>query len=230
MTVIIIILESSNFTAQTSDDNKWTKDFNVDKSDFVSQGSNTFFKLKPGYQLILEGDVENVNTKVIITVMNDTKIVDGVETRIVEEKKYHNGIIAEVSKNYFAIDKVSNSVFYFGEDVDIYKDNKILDHNGSWQAGKNGANYGLMMPGATLLGSQYYQEIAPGTAMDRARIISENKSLETPADNFSSCLETEESSPLEPGVKEYKVYAPNVGLIKDDNLLLVKYGCINKKN
>ena len=129
MTAIIIILESSTFTAQTADDNKWTKDFNVDKSDFVSEGSNTFFKLKPGYQLILEGNEENVNTKVIITVMNETKIIGGVETRIVEEKEYHNGVIAEVSKNYYAIDNQSNSVFYFGEDVDIYRDNKIINHN-----------------------------------------------------------------------------------------------------
>ncbi len=226
MTAIIIILESSTYTAQTTDDNKWTRNFHVDKSDFVSEGSNTFFILKPGHQLILEGIEDNVKTKVIITVMSETKIVDGVKTRIVEEKEYHNGIIAEVSKNYYAIDNQSNSVFYFGEDVDIYKGNKIISHKGSWLAGKNGARFGLIMPGATLLGSQYYQEIAPGTAMDRAKIISENKSLKTPADTFSSCLETEESTPLEPGVKEYKIYAPNVGLIKDDNLLLVKYGCI----
>jgi hypothetical protein len=230
MTAIILIIKSSTFTAQIVDDNKWTRDFNVDKNDFVSTGRNTFFILKPGYQLVLEGNEENGNTKVIITVKNETKIIDGVRTRVVEEKEYNNGIITEISKNYYAIDRVSNSVFYFGEDVDIYKDNKIISHKGSWMDGKNGAKFGLMMPGATLLESQYYQEVAPGIAMDRAKIISENKSINTPLDNFSSCLEIEESSPLEPGVKEYKVYAPNVGLIKDDNLLLVKYGCTKLKN
>ena len=225
MTAVILILKSDVLTAQITDDNKWTRDFDVDKSDLVSEGSNTFFILKPGYQLILEGIEDKVKTTVIITIMNETKIVDGVETRIVEEKKYQNGILAEVSKNYYAIDSQSNSAFYFGEDVDIYKDNKIFSHKGSWLAGKDNAKFGLMMPGATLLGSQYYQEVAPGIAMDRARIISEDKSFKTPADTFSSCLETEETTPLEAGVKEYKVYAPNVGLIKDDNLLLVKYGC-----
>ena len=82
------------------------------------------------------------------------------------------------------------------------------------------------MPGVYLLGSRYYQEIAPGIAMDRAEIISISETYKTPAGNFTNCLKTEETSGLKPKEKEYKHYAPGIGLIQDENLLLVKYGYV----
>jgi hypothetical protein len=87
------------------------------------------------------------------TVLNETKTVDGVECRVVEERETKDGKLVEVSRNYFAIGKRTNSVYYFGEDVDIYKDDKVVSHEGAWLAGKNGARFGLMMPGLPLLSS-----------------------------------------------------------------------------
>ena len=83
------------------------------------------------------------------------------------------------------------------------------------------------MPGLILLGGRYYQEIAPDIAMDRAEIISMNEKLNTTAGFFSNCLKIEETTPLEPKNKEYKFYVPGIGLIRDGDLLLVKYGFIN---
>ena len=82
------------------------------------------------------------------------------------------------------------------------------------------------MPGKLIAGTKYSQEIAPGVAMDEMKIIRSDEKYKAPAGNFSGVLKTEESSPLEPGTKEYKFYAPGIGLIKDENLLLVKYGFI----
>ena len=82
------------------------------------------------------------------------------------------------------------------------------------------------MPGLCLLGARYYQEIAPGIAMDRAEIISLSETYKTPAGNFTNCLKTEETSALNPKEKEFKRYAPGTGLIQDENLLLVKYGYV----
>jgi hypothetical protein len=119
---------------------------------------------------------------------------------------------------------LTNTVFYFGEDVDIYKRGKVVGHDGAWRAGSDQARAGVMMPGIVLLGSRYYQEIAPGVAMDRAEIVSRSEYIETPAGKFTDCLKTEETTPLEPGVREYKVYAPGVGLVRDGDLLLKRYG------
>ena len=122
--------------------------FAVDKANFVNVGKNSYFILEPGYQLVLKDEKATLT----ITVLNDTKIVDGVETRVVEEREEANDRLTEVSKNYVAIDKTTNSVYYFGEDVDNYKGGKVVNHRGSWLAGLNGAKFGLMMPGKPEVG------------------------------------------------------------------------------
>lgn len=205
---------------------KWTEDFNIGSRTFASNGSNDFYILEPGYRLVLEGLEDGEDLKLQITVLNDTKVVDGVETRIVEEREWENGELIEVSRNYFAFCIETKSVFYFGEEVDDYKNGEIVGHGGEWEAGKDGAKAGLMMPGLVLLGSAYYQEVAPDVAMDRAVHISTDATQETPAGNYVNCLKVEESTPLEKGVKEYKIYAPGVGLVKDGDALLVSYGYV----
>jgi hypothetical protein len=160
----------------------------------------------------------------VITVLTETKRVDGVETRVVEERETNNGAPVEVSRNYFAISKRTNAVFYFGEDVDMYKDGKVVNHEGSWLAGVNGARFGLMMPGLPLMRARYQQEVAPPVAMDRAEIVSLTESLRTPAGSFTDVVKIEETTPLEPGTKEYKFFARGVGLLQDGSLKLTRYG------
>jgi len=192
----------------------WADTFAVDKKDFVSAGSNAYFHLEPGYTLVLADG----NERLVITVLNETKLVDGVETRIVE-----------VSLNFFAFNTADRGVYYFGEEVDIYKDDKVIGHEGAWESGKDGARFGLMIPGQVVLGARYYQEIAPDVAMDRAEIAGLHETLKTPAGEFKDCLKVAETTPLEKGAKEYKLYAPGVGLIKDASLLLVGYGRLEEK-
>ena len=87
------------------------------------------------------------DTRLQITVLDETRKVDGVVTRIVEEREWKNGKLYEVSRNYFALCEQTKDVFYFGEDVDFYKDDKVVKHDGSWVAGVKGNKAGLMMPG-----------------------------------------------------------------------------------
>ena len=158
-----------------------------------------------------------------MTVLNETKVVDGVETRVVEEKETEGGNLVEVSRNYFAICKPTNNAIYFGEEVDMYEDGKKVNHEGAWLAGENGSKAGMIMPGKAEVGLKYYQEIAPGVAEDRAEIISINVTLDTPAGTFKQVLKTEETNPLKPGEKENKFYAPGIGLIQDEAIKLVNY-------
>ena len=189
---------------------------------FETSGRNQFFILEPNYQLTLE----NKNGgKLVITVLNETKKIGAVETRIVEENESENGETVEISRNFFAFCRQNGGVYYFGEETDLYKNGKITKGSDSWTA--EGANKaGVAMPGLALLGARYYQEIAPKTAMDRAEIVSLSESKQTPAGAFINCLKTEETTPLEPKDKEYKLYAPGIGLIQDEDLLLTKYGFI----
>ena len=207
---------------------KWLDSFGVNEKSLSSTGRNAYFILEPGYQLVFEGKEDGAPVQLTITVLNETKRIDGVETRVLEERETSNGKLAEVSRNYFAFDPTAHAIYYFGEDVDMYKDGKVVNHDGSWLSGVNGAKYGLVMPGAPRVGERYFQEVAPGTAMDRAETVSTNDTVHTPAGAFVHCVKIEETTPLEPHSKEYKYYAPQVGLIQDGDLKLVRHSKIGE--
>lgn len=204
---------------------KFTDSFQTGTCSFLDTGSNPYFVLEPGWELVLEGMEKKKTVVLTITVMNTTEVVDGVVTRVVEEREVHDGNLVEVSLNYFAICDRTNSVFYFGEDVDNY-DNQgnLTDHKGSWRAGINGATPGIIMPGDLLLGARYAQEVAPGIALDRAQIKSISETAATPAGTFSDCLKTKETSGIEKNAKEFKLMCPGIGVVQDETLMLTSYG------
>jgi hypothetical protein len=200
----------------------WQQEFGIAKCNLLATGRNEYFILEPGYQLVLEGG----DTKLQITVLDETKLVDGVTTRVVEEREWKDGKLYEVAKNYFAICEQTKDVFYFGEDVDFYENGKVVKHDGSWLTGKNGAKPGLMMPGTPKVKMKYYQELAPGAAMDRAEIVSLTETCKTPAGTFTRCMKVKETSALKPAESEYKYHAPGIGLVRDEDARLTKYGFI----
>lgn len=218
LTALLWLLPPIAALAQTVGDG-FTQDFFVDKAALTSIGRNPYFILEPGYVLVLADGDEQLR----ITVLDEVSFIDGVETRIVEERETDRGKLVEVSRNFFAISNRTNSVYYFGEDVDIYRGGAIVGHEGSWRSGEKGARFGLLMPGTALLGARFYQEIAPGIAMDRAEVMDFNALVTAPAGGFRNCLRIKETTPLEPEALEYKIYARDIGLIQDSNLKLVHY-------
>lgn len=199
---------------------EWKRDFRLDPADAVSSGRNPYFPLEPGYRL----ELADKGQRLVVTVLPDTLTIAGIVTRVVEERETHNGALVEVSRNYFAMNRRTNDVFYFGEDVDIYKNGKVVNHEGAWRAGRSGARFGLMMPGDPRVGMRFYQELAEGLAMDRAEITSLSDSVRNAAGAFAKVLRIEETTPLEPGHRDRKRFAPGVGIVEDGSLRLVRYG------
>ena len=212
-----IVLVASALPTNVQGDQAWRDAYTVKRDNLVDRGSSTYFILEPGYRLRLEDGKDSLT----VTVLDETQVVDRVKTRVVEERETKDGQLVEVSRNFFAIDKTTMDVYYFGEQVDIYKNGQVSSHEGQWLSGKNGAKFGLMIPGKPRVGDKYYQENAPGVARDRAEIISTTEELKVPAGSFKNCLRTRESSEIESGVED-KGYAPSVGLVKDANFTLVK--------
>lgn len=217
---VLAIALAGVFLAPAQQGETWTSVFRLEGDQLVSTGRNPYFILEPGYRLELAGG----SRQLVITVLDETPVVSNVETRVVEERESENGELVEVSRNFFAISQRTNSVFYFGEAVDKYKDGKITGHEGSWTAGYNNARFGLMMPGMPLLLARYYQEISLGVAQDRAEIVGVSEDVTTPAGEFQRVLKVRETTPLVPAQREYKYYAWGVGLIQDGDLRLVKAG------
>jgi hypothetical protein len=208
------------------------REFSLAGCTMTPTGRSPYFVLEPGFQLVLEGD----GARLEVTVLDETRVVDGVTTRVVEEREWKDGQLYEVARNYFAMCEGTKDVFYFGEDVDFYENGKVVKHDGSWLAGKDGNKAGLIMAGAPKVGMKYFQEIAPGVAMDRAEIVSVSETCKTPAGTFPNCLKVKEYtshdfwSSLMFWQAEYKMHAPGVGLVQDEDLVLTKTGVANTKS
>ena len=201
----------------------WMESFQVDVNELATEGENPYFVLKPGYQLTLEKKEGRKLVQLVVTVLQETMNVGGVNTRVVEERETSGGQLVEVSRNYFAIHPRTRDVYYFGEDVDMYKNGKLDNHDGSWRHGTNNARFGLFMPGMPKIGMRYYQEYAPKVAMDRAEVVSLTERSQTPAGMFDKCVKMKETTPLEMFAREFKVFAPGIGLVQDGDLKLVSH-------
>jgi uncharacterized membrane protein YkoI len=203
------------------DHEAFTSRFPVAADEWASSGVNPFLDLRPGVVLVLEGVEDGAAVRLEITVKDETVRIDGVEARVVEERETADGAIREVSRNYLAISKRTNDVYYLGEDVDEYAGGKVVGHAGSWRSGVAGATFGLLVPGSPLLGARFHQELAPGVAMDRGEVESVTGVVETARGRLVDCLVIEETSPLEPGHEETKAYARGIGLVRDGELRFV---------
>ncbi len=231
--VAILILSSHASRVQAAaakvDKRPFTASFDLAGCTFQSMGSvNPYFILDPGHELHLEGEEGKEEVDLTITVLDDTEDITipglgTVRTRVVEEREKADGELKEVSRNFFAICEETSDVFYFGEEVDNYEGGVIVSHGGAWRAGTQGAMPGLIMPGRFLLGSRYFQEVAPGVALDRGENTAMDQLITVPAGSFPGSVTVFETSALERNSKGVKIYAPGVGLIVDGTVRLVDW-------
>ena len=207
------------------------RQFVADGCTFLPVGTNPYFPLVPGKRLVLKGEDDGEIVDLVIDILHETREftleIHGVsttfETAILRETETIDGELYEISYNYYAECQETGSVFYFGEHVDFYEDGEIVGHDGAWLAGVNGALPGVIMPGAFNVGDEYYQETAPGIAEDRAVNAEAGLTVMTEAGEFTGVVKVLEYDPLEPDSEpSVKLFAPGVGMIADDDLLLLQ--------
>lgn len=212
---LLILFSVPSLFAQKGE---WRKSFPVDKKDLGTPVDNPYFFLSPTARL----HYQDKKVKLTRTVINVPKTVDSVAVVMVEDREEREGRLEEVSRDYYAMDKTTQDVYYFGEDVNNYEAGKGVSHEGAWISGVDGASFGLVMPGEPKAGEWFYEELGPNTGMDRGEIVGINEKVKTPAGTFEHCVHVKETSPKEKGAVDHKWYAPGIGLIKDNDLVLVK--------
>jgi hypothetical protein len=187
---------------------------NINPKDFSTTIDNPFFPLVPNTTYIYVGSTEGSAARDEFAVTDRTKVILGVRCREVRDRAYVDGVLAEDTLDWFAQDKDGN-VWYFGEDTkELDENGDVISTEGSWQAGVNGAQPGIVMGADPHVGDTYRQEIAVGVAEDMATVLALNKTINVPFGSFKDCLETEEFTPLEPGTIDHKFYATGVGLVQ----------------
>ena len=185
----------------------------IDPGNFVSVIDNPYFPLEPGTTFTYRGESEGTPTRDVMTVTEDTKVILGVTTTVVHHLSYEDGVLIEDTFDWFAQD-VEGNVWYFGEDTkELDENGNVISTEGSWEAGVNGAEPGIIMLADPKKGDKYQQEFATDVAEDMAQVIGFEDSFCVRYGCFENVLVTKEWSPLEKGVVEYKYYAQGVGFI-----------------
>ena len=188
------------------------RDATLDPADFTTLIDNPYWPMRPGSTWIYrETDAEGAEQRVEVTVTNRTKrIANGVEARVVHDIVTERGRTVEDTFDWYAQDADGN-VWYLGEDTKEYEDGRVVSTEGSWEAGVDGAQAGIIMPADPRDGMRYRQEHYAGEAEDRGEVLSTEEQAEVPAGHFTDVLLTKDTTRLEPRVLEYKLYAKGVG-------------------
>ena len=184
----------------------------LDPAEFTTRIDNPWWPMRPGARWVYsETDSEGTQAKVEVTVTRRTKqIANGVEARVVHDVVSEDGELVEVTDDWYAQDADGN-IWYLGEDTAEYENGKVVSREGSFEAGVDGAEAGVIMPADPEPGLTYRQEYYEGEAEDRGEIVALDAQAQVPAGHYPQALMTEDTNPLEPKVLEFKFFARGVG-------------------
>lgn len=183
---------------------------------------NDYLPLVPGTVYSYEIDTEDGLEQTVVEVLNDTREVMGVTTRVVRDTVTLDGVLIEDTYDWYAQDNDGN-VWYFGEDVENYnyddEGNLIdTDNEGAWESGVDDAQPGIIMPAEPRVGDSYRQEYLEGEAEDLAVIDALEVDITLSDSSMYTTLKTKEWNPLEEDSTELKYYAPGIGLVRAESV------------
>ena len=189
----------------------------IRSEDFVSTIDNPYMPMQPGTTRVYEGVSDGEREVVKVAVTHRTKEIFGVTCVVVRDEAWIDGELHERTFDWFAQDEAGN-VWYFGERTAEYEHGKIVSRAGSWEAGVDGAQPGIVMLADPAIDTAYRQEFYDGEAEDKARVIALDQQVSVPLGAFRDVLVTEDWTPLEPAVLEEKHYAPGFGVVFERHL------------
>jgi hypothetical protein len=184
----------------------------LDPAEFSTDIDNPYWPMKPRTRWVYrEVDEEGTALRVVVTVTTETKqIANGVTARVVRDTVYEEGELVEDTFDWYAQDSEGN-VWYLGEDTAEFADGKLETREGSFEAGVDGAQAGIILPAHPRPGMAYRQEYYKGHAEDNGEVLSTEEMAQVPFGRFRKALLTKDTSAIEPNVLEYKLYARGVG-------------------
>ena len=197
-----------------------TRPVKLDPADFTTKIDNPYWPISPGshwvYREVEDGEVHRDD----VTVTNRTKLLGGIEARVVHDRVSQNGETLENTDDYYAQDSKGN-LWYLGEDTAEYENGKLKTTEGTWAYGTDGAQPGVIVPADPKQGMKYREEYYKGHAEDAAEILSVGSQVQVPFGRFQGAVLTRNYSAIEPTVEEMKLYAKGVGPVME---LLVSGG------
>jgi hypothetical protein len=144
----------------------------LDPTQFTTRIDNRWWPMRPGSRWVYrETDGQGTPQRVVVTVTDKTKPIIGIQARVVHDVVTEDGQLVEDTYDWYAQDAKGN-VWYLGEDTKEYEDGKVTTTEGSWQAGVDGAQPGILLLADPKRAMEYRQEYYKGQAEDAARVLS----------------------------------------------------------
>jgi hypothetical protein len=213
VTVLIVLLAvgcAGDDSGERSALPQGSETVDLDPAEFTTEIDNPYWPMRQGNRWVYRERDEDGVTRVEVSVTDRTKIVDGIEAVVVRDVVTRNGEVIEDTFDWYAQDDEGN-VWYLGEDTKELEDGKVKSTAGSWEAGVDGAQAGVIVPADPRPGLKYRQEYYEGQAEDAAEVLSVNARASVPYGSFTRVLQTKDTTPLEPDLVEHKFYARGIG-------------------
>jgi hypothetical protein len=213
VTVAVILAACGGSEAAPYELPQGSEPVELDPADFVAEIDNEYWPMAPGSRWVYrETDGNGGEQRIVVTVTERKKTILGIAATVVHDRVTENGELVEDTDDWYAQDKWGG-LWYLGEATTEYENGKPATTAGSWEAGVDGAQPGLIIPPDPEVGMSYRQEYYEGEAEDRGKILSLEARAAVPFGSFDGLLQTEDTTPLEPDVLEHKFYAKGVGPI-----------------
>ena len=222
-TLAILVMSTCTFAltpapvpAQVMTATQGAYDPRLDSSRFTRAVTHPYFPLIPGTRLRYRGTGASSNKVTVSTVTSQSRTVMGIRATVVHEQAFDHGSLIEDTFDWYAQDSIGN-VWYLGEQTRSMKNGRVVSTVGSWEYGVNGAQPGVVMwaDPAAHIGESYRQEYLPGVAEDVGKVLSVRTRAAVPHGTYRDCVETEDTTPLEPDVRERKYFCRGVGLVRE---------------
>ena len=185
----------------------------LDPHNFVAEITHPYWPMPVGAKWnYSEVDADGNEQRVAVEVTDQTKQILGIAATVVHDQVTEDGQIVEDTFDWYAQD-AQGFLWYLGEDTKEYENGQVVSTEGSWEAGVDGAQPGIILPAAPAVGQAYRQEYYAGQAEDNAEILSVSEMVAVEAGTYENVLMTKETTPIEPDVVEYKFYAQGVGVV-----------------
>ena len=189
-----------------------------DPDEFVRRVDNPWLPFRPGTTATYRGSEEGKPSRDVVAVTTRTRTIEGVRATAVSDRLYLAGKLAERTTDWYAQDRGGN-VWYFGEaTAELNAKGRVTSTEGSWLAGVNGAQAGIVMPARPRVGQRFRQEDYKGHAEDYFEVLSVSTQVRVPAAASRRALLTKEWSPLERGVIDHKLYVRGIGMVKEQTV------------